>query len=49
MSKKKINKECFLCGLFFKVFIKFRTILLLYYVFFFWLVGTWDLSSLAED
>ena len=38
----------FWCGPFFKVFIEFVTILLLFYVFF-WLWGMWDLSSLTRD
>ena len=33
----------------FKVFIKFATILLLFYVLFFWPQGMWDISSLARD
>ena len=33
----------------FKVFIEFITILLLFYVFFFWSQGTWDLSSPTKD
>ena len=33
----------------FKVFIKFATILLLFYVLVFWPQGMWDISSLARD
>ena len=33
----------------FKVFIEFVTILLLFYVLFFWPGGMWDLSSLTRD
>ena len=32
-----------------KVFIEFVTILLLFYVLYFWLRGVWDLSSLTRD
>jgi len=39
----------FWCGPFFKVFIKFVTTLLLFYVLIFWPWGMWDLSSLTRD
>ena len=32
-----------------KIFVEFVTILLLFYVLFFWLRGMWDLSSSARD
>ena len=40
----------FLMWIIFKVFIEFVTILLLFYVLaFYWLRGTWDLSSATRD
>ena len=39
----------FWCGSFFKDFIEFAAILLLFYVFGFWLQGIWDLSFLTRD
>ena len=39
----------FWCGPFFKVFIEFVTILLLFYVLVFWPWGMWDLSSPTRD
>ena len=37
------------CGSFFKVFIEFVTIFLLFYALVFWLRSMWDLSSLNRD
>ena len=42
-------KNFFWCGSFFKVFIEFVTILLLFYVLLFWLWGMWDLSFPTRD
>ena len=39
----------FLMWTIFKVFIEFATILLLFYVLTFWLLGIWDLSSQTRD
>ena len=55
--KQSIPKACFFLRFFFfdvdhffKVFIEFVTILLLYFMFwFFWPQGMWDLSSLTRD
>ena len=42
-------KIFFLIWTIFKVFIKFVTILLLFYILVFWPLGMWDLSSPARD
>ena len=42
-------KDFLLCGLFFKLFLKFVTILLLFHVLVFWLRGLRDLSPSTRD
>ena len=49
LFKKSFFKIFVLCGLFFKGFIEFVTILLLFYVLVGWLWGIWDPSSLTRD
>ena len=44
-----VCKDFFWCGPFFKVFIEFVTISLLFYVLDFWPQDMWDLSSLTRD